>query len=167
MKIAASSCCWWHDSLESAVCKASAATLIFETGVPVQLMLDSSQPRIQERIEISGHYEGENSLLIINNVQSMELHRQGRNGIDLAGPSGYLEPPDIHPDFDLADIRLWRPDFGIPNMGQSRLFFQGYVGEVREFVNAIQENASLGREQTMRLERCGLLKPFFVNPRVE
>ena len=116
-----------------------ALTLVFESGVPVQLMLDSSQPRIQERLEISGRMKGGNALLIVDNVQNMELHRQGRNGVDLAGPSGYLEPPDIQPDFDLEDIQIWRPDFSIPNMGQSRLFFQGYVGQVREFITAIQE----------------------------
>jgi predicted dehydrogenase len=65
----------------------------------------------------------------------MELHKEGRNGIDLLAPS----LPEIDPDFDLGDISVWRPDYGIPNMGQTRHFFQGFAGEVREFVDAVRE----------------------------
>ena len=65
-------------------------------------------------------------------MSALELHKEGRNGIDLLAPS----LPEIAPDFDLQDIAIWRPDYGIPNMGQTRHFFQGFAGEVREFVDA-------------------------------
>ena len=111
-----------------------AVTLRFESGKWAQLMLDASQPRIQERVEISGTYDGGNALLVVDNADHMELHRQGRVGIDVLAPL-----PDINPQFDLADIQIWRPDNGIPNMGQTRHFFQGFAGEVREFADAILE----------------------------
>ena len=111
-----------------------AVTLRFQSGKWAQLMLDASQPRIQERFEISGTCDGGNALLVVDNADHMEFHRQGRNGIDVLAPL-----PDIDPQFDLADIQMWRPDNGIPNMGQTRHFFQGFAGEVREFANAIME----------------------------
>jgi predicted dehydrogenase len=113
-----------------------AVTLQFRSGNIAQLMLDSSQPRIQERVEISGTIDGGNALIVVDNVTHMQLHRQGQNGIDLLAPS--LDA--ISPQFDLQDIQVWRPDYGIPNMGQTRHFFQGFAGEVREFVNAILES---------------------------
>ena len=79
--------------------------------------------------------EGGNALIVIDDVTNMELHREGRNGIDLLAPS----LAEIEPDFDLQDIQVWRPDYAIPNMGQTRHFSQGFAGEVREFVNAILE----------------------------
>ena len=112
-----------------------AVTLRFASGRWTQLMLDASQPRIQERVEISGTMDGNNALLVIDNVEHMELHRQKHNGIDLLAPS--LDT--INPQFDLADIQVWRPDYGIPNMAQTRYFNQGFAGEVREFVDAIIE----------------------------
>jgi len=112
-----------------------AVTLRFASGRWAQLMLDASQPRIQERVEISGTMDGNNALLVIDNVEHMELRRQKHNGIDLLAPS--LDT--INPQFDLADIQVWRPDYGIPNMAQTRHFNQGFAGEVREFVDAIIE----------------------------
>jgi myo-inositol 2-dehydrogenase/D-chiro-inositol 1-dehydrogenase len=112
-----------------------AVTMRFADGRFAQLMLDSSQPRIQERVEISGSMNGKNALMVIDNVCHMEIHKEGRNGIDLLAPS----PQEIVPAFDPQDICVWRPDYGIPNMGQSRHFFQGFAGEVREFVDAIRE----------------------------
>lgn len=111
-----------------------AVTLRFQSGKWAQLMLDASQPRIQERVEISGTCNGGNALLVVDNVDHMEFHRQGHNGTDVLAPM-----PDINPQFDLADIQVWRPDYGIPNMGQTRHFFQGFAGEVREFADAILE----------------------------
>ncbi len=113
-----------------------AVTMTFTSGKIAQLMLDASQPRIQERVELSGTIDGGNALIVIDNVCHMELHREGRDGIDVTVPS----LPEITPDFDLQDICIWRPDYGIPNMGQTRHFFQGFAGEVREFVDAILEN---------------------------
>jgi myo-inositol 2-dehydrogenase/D-chiro-inositol 1-dehydrogenase len=112
-----------------------ALTLRFRSGAICQLMLDSSQPRIQEHVEISGAIDGANALLVADNVQHLELHRQGQGGVDVLAPS----MDRIEPTFDLADIQLWRPDYGIPNMGQTRLFFQGFAGAVREFVAAARD----------------------------
>jgi myo-inositol 2-dehydrogenase/D-chiro-inositol 1-dehydrogenase len=112
-----------------------AVTLRHRSGTISQLMLDSSQPRIQERVEISGAMDGGNALVVVDNVQHLELHRQGRNGVDLLAPS----MDRIEPGFDLADIQVWRPDYGIPNMGQTRLFFQGFAGIMREFVAAARD----------------------------
>ncbi|MBA2480329.1 MAG: Gfo/Idh/MocA family oxidoreductase [Planctomycetes bacterium] len=101
----------------------------------VQLTLDSAQPRIQERVEISGTMGNDNALLIVDNVQQLELHRQGDNGIDVLAPT----MAEIRPRLALGDIQVWRPDFAIPNMGQSRHFFQGFVGAVREFVDSVRD----------------------------
>jgi predicted dehydrogenase len=113
-----------------------AVTLRFQSGRLAQLVLDSGQPRIQERVEISGMMDGGSAMYVVDNVQHMELHRQGSNGIDLLAPT----MQEISPAINLDDIRVWRPDYGIPNMGQTRLFFQGFAGEVREFVNAVNEH---------------------------
>jgi len=123
-----------------------AVTMRFSSGRIAQLMLDASQPRIQERVELSGTVDGRNALIVIDDVCHMELHKEGRNGIDLLAPS----LPEIAPDFDLSDIAIWRPDYGIPNMGQTRHFFQGFAGEVREFVNAVRE----GREPYPGTDDC-------------
>ncbi|MBA3709034.1 MAG: Gfo/Idh/MocA family oxidoreductase [Planctomycetes bacterium] len=100
-----------------------------------QLTLDSAQPRIQERLELSGTMGDDNALLVVDNVQHLELHRQGDNGIDLLAPS----LADIAPRLTLGDIQIWRPDYAIPNMGQTRHFFQGFVGAVREFVDSVRD----------------------------
>lgn len=107
--------------------------LTFASGKWAQLWLDSSQPRIQERVELSGAMDGGNALIIVDNVQHMELHKEGHHGIDLLAP----QLDEIAPSFNIQDIQLWRPDYGIPNMGQTRHFFQGFAGEIREFVDAI------------------------------
>lgn len=112
-----------------------AVTLRFASGRWAQLMLDASQPRIQERVEISGTMDGNNALLVMDNVEHLELHRQKHNGVDLHAPS--LDT--INPQFELADIQVWRPDHSLPNMGQTRHFNQGFAGEVREFIDAISE----------------------------
>ena len=112
----------------------------------VQLTLDSAQPRIQERLEVSGLLDDGAALLCVDNVQYLEVHRQGRNGIDVVSFEEKmvrnLENWEIEPVFDLADIQVWRPDYAVPNVGQHRLFFQGYIGELREFANAIREHRS-------------------------
>ncbi len=111
-----------------------ALTLRFAGGRMAQLTLDSSQPRIQERIEISGVLDGANALIVVDNVQHMELHRGNDGGVDVHAPS----MAEIEPRVPLGEISIWRPDYGIPNMGQTRHFFQGFTGAVREFVNAIK-----------------------------
>jgi predicted dehydrogenase len=113
-------------------------TLRFASGVWAQLMLGSAA-RIQERLEITGRMDGKGALLTVENVQHLELHTQGRNGIDVVRDGKTLELHEIRPEFDLEDIKVWRPDFGIPNMGQNSAFLAGYAGEVREFVDAILE----------------------------
>jgi hypothetical protein len=72
---------------------------------------------------------------LVDNVIRMERHTQSNRGTDLGAPT----PDAINPVIDLSGIEVWRPDFGIPNMGQTRLFLQGFVSEVREFCDAIIE----------------------------
>ena len=114
-------------------------SLIFhhENGLHTQLMLDTSQPRMQERIEISGKMNGKNTLIIVDNVQHMELHteQQEYSFIDVLAPS----MQEINPTAGFDGIKVWRPDYGMPNMGQTRHFFQGFAGEAREFVDAVRE----------------------------
>jgi predicted dehydrogenase len=115
----------------------------FPEGNSAVVLMDGA-PRIQERVEICGYHENKAAFIVVDNVQHMELHQHGRLGVDHVGNKangkwGMFELHEIKPDFDLADIQMWRPDYSIPNQGQSRPFFQGYVGEVREFVDAIIE----------------------------
>jgi predicted dehydrogenase len=84
---------------------------------------------------LSGAMDGASALIVVDNVQHMELHRHGLSGIDLLAPQMH----EIEPTFDLNNIQMWRPDYAIPNMGQTRHFFQGFAGEIREFVSAILE----------------------------
>lgn len=136
-----------------------AVTLRFQSGKWAQFMLDSSQPRIQERVEISGTMNGGNALIVLDNVERMELHRQGQNGIDVLAPL-----PEVNPQFDLGDIQLWRPDNGIPNMGQTRHFFQGFAGEVREFANAILEKRPAVPGATESLAVMRLIEAIAAKP---
>lgn len=109
-----------------------AINMTFAKGRVGQLLL-GSQARIQERLEISGVLDGEPAFFVVDNVMHMELHRQGQGGVDVLAPS----MDQIQPTFDLQDIQIWRPDYAIPNMGQTRHFVQGFAGEIREFCNAI------------------------------
>jgi myo-inositol 2-dehydrogenase/D-chiro-inositol 1-dehydrogenase len=111
-----------------------AVTLTFASGRWAQLMLDASQPRIQERLEISGAMDGKNALIIVDNVERMELHLGVHDGTDLNNDLNA-----INPKLHLEGIQVWRPDYAIPNAQQSRHFFQGFAGEVREFIDAIIE----------------------------
>ena len=111
-----------------------AVTLQFTSGRWTQMMFDSSQPRIQEKVQISGTWDGGNALAIVDNVQRLELHRQCRNGIDFTG-----DMTAIDPDFDIGDIPMWRPGLRPAQHGPKPTVFQGFAGEVREFVNAILE----------------------------
>jgi myo-inositol 2-dehydrogenase/D-chiro-inositol 1-dehydrogenase len=122
-----------HSSLYRSASQAISlgVTLRFKNARWAQLMLDSSQPRIQERVQISGTLGDSNALFIVDNVERLELHKGG-GGIDVLA-----ELHDIRPQLDLDNIQVWRPDNGLPNMGQTRHFFQGFAGEVREFVDAI------------------------------
>ncbi|MEI8315473.1 MAG: Gfo/Idh/MocA family oxidoreductase [Verrucomicrobiota bacterium] len=137
-----------------------AVTLRFASGRWAQLMLDAAQPRIQERVEISGTMDGNNALLVMDNVDRLELHQQKHNGIDLLAPS--LDT--INPQFDLADIQVWRPDNGLPNMAQTRHFNQGFAGEVREFIDAIIEKrpAVPGAAESLAVMR--LIETIAANP---
>ena len=109
-------------------------TLHFASGRWAQLTLDSSQARIQERLTISGRYRGSNAVYVVDNVDRIELHLETHGGNDLH-PDLTCISPRVH----LDGIQLWRPDHGIPNAQQTRHFFQGYAGEIREFVDAILE----------------------------
>jgi len=111
--------------------------LYHENGLHTQLMLDTSHPRIHERVEISGKMDGKNTLITVDNVQHMELHTEQRDYtfIDVLAPT----MQEIEPTAGFDGIKLWRPDYAMPNMGQTRHFFQGFAGEAREFVNAVKE----------------------------
>jgi predicted dehydrogenase len=111
-----------------------AVTLTFVDGRWAQLMLDASQPRIQERLELSGTWDGKNALIVVDNVDRMEIHLDTHSGTDLNNDLNAISP-EVH----LDGIRVWRPDQGIPNMQQTRHFIQGFAGEVREFVDAVIE----------------------------
>jgi len=100
-----------------------------------ELMLGCHGPRIQERVELSGVINDKHGYYLVDDIIHLEEHTAGLNGIDLLAPSLAA----INPMMDLQDIRQWRPDFGIPNMGQNSHFLAGYAGEIREFIDAILE----------------------------
>lgn len=114
-----------------------ALTLTFASGRWAQLMLDASQPRIQDRLELSGVMDGRNALIVVDNVDRMELHLGTHDGTDLN-----RDITAIDPKIQLDGIQVWRPDYAIPNTQQTRHFVQGFAGEMREFVEAIAQ----GRE---------------------
>ncbi|MCL2813204.1 MAG: Gfo/Idh/MocA family oxidoreductase [Oscillospiraceae bacterium] len=108
-----------------------------ESGLHTQLMLDTSHPRIHERAEVSGKMDGKNTLITVDNVQHMEMHTEQRDYtfIDVLAPT----MQQIEPTAGFDGISVWRPDYAMPNMGQTRHFFQGFAGEAREFVDAVKE----------------------------
>jgi myo-inositol 2-dehydrogenase/D-chiro-inositol 1-dehydrogenase len=115
-------------------------TLRFESGRWAELMLGCHGPRVQERVELSGVFTDrsgarKDGCFVVDDIVNLELHTAGGSGVDLLAPS----LSEIGPAFDLDDIRAWRPDFAIPNMGQNSLFLAGYAGEVREFADALVE----------------------------
>ena len=118
-------------------CVSVSLILYHENGLHTQLMLDTSHPRIHEHVEVSGKMNGKNTLIIVDNVQHMELHteQQDYTFIDVLAPT----MQEIEPTAGFDGIKIWRPDYAMPNMGQTRHFFQGFAGEAREFVNAIKE----------------------------
>jgi predicted dehydrogenase len=107
-------------------------TLRFQSGRFAQLMLGSAV-RIQEHVEITGTMDGKAALCVVDNVQHLEVHTAGQSGVDVLAPELY----EINPAFDLDDIKIWRPDYAIPNMGQNSPWLVGYAGEIREFADAI------------------------------
>jgi len=117
-----------HDVLSLAV------LLKHQGGQWSELMLGCHGPRIQEHVELSGVIEGKHGYFLVDDIIHLEEHTAGQNGIDVLAPT----LPEITPIVDLHDIRSWRPDFGIPNMGQNSPFLAGYAGEIREFVDAIR-----------------------------
>jgi myo-inositol 2-dehydrogenase/D-chiro-inositol 1-dehydrogenase len=133
--------------------------LTFESGRMAQLML-GSQVRIQERFEIAGVMDDSAAFFVVDNVMNLEMHKQGQGGVDVLAPS----PDLIQPTFDLSDIQVWRPDYGIPNMGQTRHFVQGFAGEVREFCDAILEKRAPvpGMDETLAVMR--IIEAIAANP---
>ncbi len=91
----------------------------FASGAVGSIISSTQQPRVQERVEISG----ERALIVVDNIVNLEVHRSGCNGID--------------PGFKLSDIQIYRPDFSIPCPDQNSLWFQGYAGEIINFSEAI------------------------------
>jgi len=101
-----------------------------------EFMLGCHGPRIQEHVELSGMIDGKHGYYLVDDIIHLEEHTAGQGGVDVLAPT----LPEIAPQFDLQDIRMWRPDFGIPNMGQNSPFLTGYAGEIREFVDAILDH---------------------------
>jgi predicted dehydrogenase len=139
------------------------ATLLVNLAFPQnrvgQLFL-GSQVRIQERLEMSGQLDGKPAFFAVDNVDRIELHSQGHSGIDVTQPT--LD--QIDPQFELEDIQAWRPDYGIPNMGQSRHFIQGFAAEVREFCNAIIEGRQPVPNADDAVETFQVLEAIAANP---
>lgn len=134
-------------------------TVRFASGKFAQLMLGSAV-RIQERVELSGLFDEKPAILVSDNVQSLELHTMGRDGIDLIagkddGSWGIAELYEIAPDFDLDDIKIWRPDYALPNQGQNSPWLVGYAGEIREFGEAIlgKREPYCGTDDTVKAMR--------------
>jgi len=141
--------------------------LRFTSGRFAQLVLGSAV-RIQERVEITGVMQGKPAVFIVDNVQHMELHTAGLGGVDLvAFKDGKWTTPELYeiqPKFDLDDIKVWRPDYAIPNMAQNSPFLVGYAGEIREFADAILEKREPcpGTEDTLKAMR--VIDAILANP---
>jgi len=92
---------------------ANAVLLRFASGAVGLLNFSSRQPRVQERVEVTG----EGAVAIVDNRLTLEYHRRGDNAF--------------------GNTTTWRPDFAIPNLPNNTLELQGYMGEVRHFAEAI------------------------------
>lgn len=92
---------------------ANAVLLRFESGAVGLMNFSSQQPRVQERVEVSG----EGAVAIVDNRLTLEYHRRGGNGF--------------------GNTTCWRPDFAIPNLANNTLALQGYLGEVRHFAESV------------------------------
>jgi len=91
----------------------------FHSGAVGNLVSTAQQPRVQERVEITG----ERQLIVVDNLVNLEVHRSSCNGLDR--------------NIELSDIQTYRPDFSIPNLNQNNLWFQGYAGEVIHFAESV------------------------------
>ena len=91
----------------------------FASGAVGSLISSAQQPRVQERVEISG----EGALIVVDNIVNLQVHRSTCNGIERG--------------FEISDIEMYRPDFSIPCPNQNSLRFQGYAGEVVYFAESI------------------------------
>lgn len=134
-------------------------TLGVDGGRWAHITLDGSQPRVQERIEVSGTSDGRNTFVVIDNAQSMELHMDTHPGTDLDN-----DLSNIRPEMRLDGIQTWRPDYAIPNMQQSRHFIGGYAGEVRELIDAIVEQRSPVVTHADALQTLRLLEAVNASP---
>jgi len=92
---------------------ANAVLLRFESGAVGLLNFSSRQPRVQERVEVTG----EGTVAIVDNRLNLEYHRRGDNSF--------------------GNTTVWRPDFAIPNLPNNTLELQGYMGEIRHFAESI------------------------------
>ena len=103
---------------------ANAISLRFESGAVGLLNFSSQQPRVQERVEVTG----EGTVAIVDNRLNLEYHRRGGN--------------------TFGDTTSWRPDWAIPNLPNNSLYLQGYMGEIRHFAECCLE----GREPSPSIE---------------
>jgi predicted dehydrogenase len=103
---------------------ANAILLRFASGAVGLMDFSSQQPRVQERVEVTG----EGAVAIVDNRLTLEYHRRGDNSF--------------------GNTVSWRPDFAIPNLANNTLALQGYLGEVRHFAEAILD----GRKPSPSIE---------------
>jgi predicted dehydrogenase len=103
---------------------ANAILLRFRSDAVGLMNFSSQQPRVQERVEVSG----EGAVAIVDNRLALEYHRRGDNSF--------------------GNTASWRPDFAIPNLANNTLELQGYLGEVRHFAEA----ALSGRQPSPSIE---------------
>jgi predicted dehydrogenase len=133
--------------------------LTFDQGRVAQLSL-GSQVRIQEHFEMSGALDGKPAFFAVDNVDHMQLHVQGHDGIG----ENLSVMHELQSAFDLQDIQMWRPDYGIPGIGHSQQFFQGYAGEVREFCDAILENRQANPSMQDSIDVMRIIEAIVAKP---
>jgi myo-inositol 2-dehydrogenase/D-chiro-inositol 1-dehydrogenase len=94
---------------------ANAISLRFASGAVGLLNFSSQQPRVQERVEVTG----EGTVAIVDNRLTLESHQRGGN--------------------EFGHTTSWHPDWAIPNLPNNSLYLQGYLGEIRHFAESILE----------------------------
>ena len=96
---------------------ANAISLRFASGAVGLVNFSSLQPRVQERVEVTG----ENAVAVVDNRVNLEYH-----------PPGSRES---------REGSCWRPDFAIPGQSNSTLELQGYAPELSHFAACVRGEA--------------------------
>lgn len=96
---------------------ANAISLRFASGGVGVLNLSSLQPRVQERVEVTG----ESTVAIVENRVNLTYHRPGDN--------------------EFGETTCWRPDFTVQTQASSTLELQGYIPELSHFAASVRGEA--------------------------